>query len=100
MSAGEKGPAQPVPEPPELDADGLPPLEARAATLTIVMDKRGALYMNYPEPIFISLQLLAHASVLFTDMLRKEHELAQVIAAREPGHIVMPPYLDPRFRKR
>lgn len=103
MSEEEKGAEAEAPEAPKLGPDGLPAPEDRAAALTIVMDKQGCYYMIFPEPLWISLQLLAHAQALFANMIRDAWEQAQAAASRRiitaPPRI--PPHLlDPKYQRR
>ena len=103
MDEEKKMPEAQAPEPVELGPDGLPHLKDRASTLTIVQGKDGGYYMNYPEPLWISLQLLAQAQALFANMVRQEEAAAQELMrlAAQP-RIVRPDNwrFDPRYQKK
>ncbi len=94
---------QKEPKPPELGPDGLPAMEDRGVTLTIVQGKDGGYYMNYPEPLFISLQLLVKAQAFFANLVRQEETAYQELmrVAAQP-RIVRPDNwrFDLRYQKK
>jgi hypothetical protein len=89
---------EPKEKPLQLGPDGLPAPEDRGATLTVVVDKQGGYYLNYPIPLHISLEMLAHAQALFAGMIRQEWEAAQ--AAQAQRRIIVPSLLDPKYQRR
>jgi hypothetical protein len=88
-----------APELPELGPDGLPVMAERSATFVIVQDKTGGIYINYPEPLFIGVTMLAQAGAIMGRLMRQEYQQPEAI--RQRSRIIVPALLnDPKYQRR
>lgn len=79
---------------------GMPPVEDRFATLTIVWTKDNQILVNYPQEVHIAIKMLARGMDVVAECAKENAEMAKALVAKEPSKFIMPPYVDPRFRRK
>ncbi len=75
---------------------GMPPVEDRIATVTIVWAKDGDILCSYPEDLWLAMRIMSRG----IDAIAEKAKEIEALKAKEPSRIIMPAQFDPRFLRR
>lgn len=75
---------------------GLPPMEDRQATITIVWHKNGDVLVDYPVDLWLAIRMLSRSIDAVAEKARED----EALKAKEPSRIIMPPQIDRKYLKR